>query len=153
MDKKLLKIVDKITSIEFVVADFVCFAVVPLVLSKFTKIKFSETDCMKLIIIYIFALFVDCILTNVRLKDFLKRYYPLEFSSLYGSDSILTIFRGPFGNLHANMYINKVLDNPEWCDDIVYILYEQLLSKRKLILVLEFAGTFFIFFLYTFISG
>ena len=153
MDKRLLEIVDKITSKEFIIADFVGFASIPLALTKWTWIRFSDTDCIKMLVVYVLLLFIDAAVTNVRIKDFLKRYYPAEYSALYDSDSVLTIFRGTFGNLHANKYINSVLDNPDCCDDIVYILYEQLMSKRNLFLIMELVGTFFIIFLYTFIGN
>lgn len=153
MDKRLLKIVDKITSKEFIIADFVGFALVPLALTKWTRIRFSDTDCIKMLAVYVVLLFVDAAITNFRLKDFLKRYYPAEYSALFDSDSVSAIIRGTFGNLHANIYINSVLDDPDCCDDIVYILYEQLTSKRNVLLALEFAGSFFIFFFYTFFGN
>ena len=151
MDKDILKKVDSITSKTFMCTFFVLVLFVPLILYKFFNIRFENGTYAVIMFACPLILAADAEITDIRYKAFLKKYYPAEYDIIYDTEYLLFDFHTSIGSNHELKRIDRVLDDPDNADDILYILYVQILSKRKLFSLLWIPGMAFIWIVHGFV--
>lgn len=120
---KLLKTICRITSVKPIYSMLICFVAVPLIARFLFKIHFTVTAIIYILILYMVLQMSYAVWYRYRFKKIIHDFFSEEYAEIYESDSLTSLLRGPIGNLHGTLHVDKVLDEPDKYDETLVTLY------------------------------